>query len=86
LYELIEVPLGGATHTIGAAAAGPADARLLGVPAGSPVLVCERVTRAATGQAVLLSEHVFPGHLSEFSVDLPNVDPSMAPSGLRLVE
>ncbi|HEV8297104.1 MAG TPA: GntR family transcriptional regulator [Acidimicrobiales bacterium] len=86
LYELIDVPLGGATQTIGAAAADPADAALLGLPTGSPVLVCERVTRAASGEAVLLSEHVFPGHLTEFSVDLPFVEASMAPSGLRLVE
>jgi len=35
---------------------------------------------------VLVSEHVFPGHLTEFWVELPSVDPSMAPSGLRLVE
>lgn len=86
LYELIGVPLGGATQTIGAAAADDADAALLGIPAGSPVLVCERVTRSADGQAVLMSEHVFPAHLTEFSVELSSVDSSMAPSGLRLVE
>jgi GntR family transcriptional regulator len=33
-----------------------------------------------------VSEHVFPAHLTEFVVDLPHVDVSMAPSGLRLVE
>jgi GntR family transcriptional regulator len=86
LYELIDVPLGGATQTIAAAAAAPDDAELLGIPVGSPVLVCERVTRAADGHPVLVSEHVFPGHLTEFSVDLPSADASMAPSGLRLVE
>jgi GntR family transcriptional regulator len=52
-YELLGIPLGGATQTIG---------------------------------AVLLSEHLFPGHLTEFEVDLPHPDPSMAPTGLRLVE
>jgi GntR family transcriptional regulator len=86
LYELLDIPLGGATQTIGAAAADAADAALLGVPVGSPVLVCERVTRSVDGRPVLVSEHVFPAHLTEFSVDLPSVDPSMAPSGLRLVE
>jgi GntR family transcriptional regulator len=86
LYELIGVPLGGATQTIGAAAVEPRDAALLGVPAGSPVLVCQRVTRSSAGDPVLVSEHIFPAHLTEFSVDLPNVDASMAPSGLRLVE
>jgi GntR family transcriptional regulator len=86
LYELIDVPLGGATQSIAAAAADPDDAALLGIPVGSPVLVCERVTRSVDGQPVLVSEHVFPGHLTEFWVELPSVDPSMAPSGLRLVE
>jgi GntR family transcriptional regulator len=86
LYELIDVPLGGATQTIGAAAVNETDARLLGIPVGSPVLVCERVTRDREGTPVLLSEHVFPGHLTEFSVELPIAEASMAPSGLRLVE
>ena len=86
LYELIDVPLGGATQTIGASAVSAADARLLRIPVGSPVLVCERVTRDREGTAVLFSEHVFPGHLTEFSVELPYAEASMAPSGLRLVE
>lgn len=86
LYELIDVPLGGATQTIAAAAASPDDAELLHIPPGSPVLMCERVTRSIKGDIVLVSEHVFPSHLTEFSVELPSVDPSMAPSGLRLVE
>ena len=46
----------------------------------------ERVTRDREGKAVLFSEHVFPGHLTEFSVELPYAEASMAPSGLRLVE
>ncbi len=86
LYELLDVPLGGATQTIGAAAVEAADAKLLGVPVGSPVLVCERITRDAEGRPVLMSEHVFPAHLTEFSVELPTADSSIAPSGLRLVE
>jgi len=85
-YELIGVVLGGATQTIAAAAATAGDAELLGVPAGSPVLRCERITRSTTGTPVLMSEHVFPSHLTEFVVDLPHVEASMAPSGLRLVE
>ncbi len=86
LYELIDVPLGGATQTIGAGAASVEDAALLDVPAGSPVLVCERITRSVDGRPVLMSEHVFPAHLTVFSVELSSVDPSIAPSGLRLVE
>lgn len=85
-YELLDVPLSGATQTIGADAAAPADAALLDIPAGSPVLRCSRVTTDVDQRAVLLSEHVFPAHRTEFVVELPNVEPSMAPTGLRLVE
>ncbi|MGH9287471.1 MAG: GntR family transcriptional regulator [Acidimicrobiales bacterium] len=85
-YELVGVPIGGATQTIGAAAADAADAGLLAVPAGSPVLRCERVTRDVEDRPLLVSEHVFPAHRTEFVVDLPRFEPSMGPSGLRLVE
>ena len=85
-YELLDVPLKWATQTIGADAAANDDARLLGVPVGSPVLRCTRVTTDTSGRAVLLSEHVFPAHRTEFVVDLPHAEPSIAPSGLRLVE
>ena len=85
-YELVAVPIGGATQTIGAAAASQADADLLAVPVGSPMLRCERVTRGVDGRPLLVSEHVFPGHRTEFVVELPHVEPSISPSGLRLVE
>lgn len=85
-YELLDVPLGGAVQTIGAALASAADAALLEVPVGSPVLRCERTTSTPDGRPVLLSEHVFPAHRTEFVVDLPLAEPSIAPSGLRLVE
>ena len=85
-YELVGVPIGGATQTIGAAAASAADADLLAVPVGSPVLRCERVTRDVEERPVLVSEHVFPAHRTEFVVDLPKFEPSMGPSGLRLVD
>jgi GntR family transcriptional regulator len=62
------------------------DAALLEVPVGSPVLRCERITSTPEGRPVLLSEHVFPAHRTEFVVDLPLAEPSMAPTGLRLVE
>ena len=84
-YELLPVALGGATQTIGAAAVSAEDAEVLEVPPGSPVLRCRRVTTAADGRPVLVSEHVFPAHRTEFVVDLPASVPSMAPSGLRLV-
>jgi GntR family transcriptional regulator len=85
-YELLGIELGGAVQTIGAAAASVHDAELLGVPVGSPVLRCERITSSDAGVAVLVSEHVFPAHLTEFVVDLPHADASIAPNGLRLVE
>lgn len=85
-YELLDVPLSGATQTIGADAASVTDAALLDIPAGSPVLRCTRVTTDTNGRAVLISEHVFAAHRTEFVVELPNVEPSMAPTGLRLVE
>ncbi len=85
-YELLDVPLGGAVQTIGAAAATAHDAEVLEVTEGSPVLRCERTTFDAAGKAVLLASYVFPGHLTEFSVDLPRTERSIAPSGFRLVE
>jgi GntR family transcriptional regulator len=88
-YELLAgvgVALGGATQTIAAAAAGADDAALLDVPVGSPVLVCERTTAGADGEPVLFSVHVFAGHRTEFVVDLPHAERSIAPEGLRLVE
>jgi GntR family transcriptional regulator len=84
-YELLNISLGGATQTIGAAAAEPGDADVLQIPVGSPVLRCERVTRDSDGNAVLFSVHVFPGHRTEFVVDLLEADESIAPTGLRLV-
>ena len=85
-YELVDEPIGGASQTIGAAAAGRDDADLLAVPPGSPVLRCERITRSVDGRPLLVSEHVFPGHRTEFVVELPHAEPSISPSGLRLVE
>lgn len=84
-HELLDVELAGATQTISAGAVSSDDAAVLDVPVGSPALVCERITRAADGTAVLLADHVFPGHLSQFVVELASVDRSVAPSGLRLV-
>ncbi len=85
-YELLGVRLRGATQTIGAAAATAADAALLEVPVGSPVLRCERLTTTTEGVPILLSEHIFPAHRTEFVVELPQAEPSIVPSGLRLVE
>ena len=84
-YELLGVALRGASQTIGADAVSPEDAALLEVPVGSPVLRCERLTTSTAGEPILLSEHIFPAHRTEFVVDLPLAEPSTTPTGLRLV-
>ncbi len=83
--HLLPVEVGDATQTIGAASATENDAELLGIPVASPVLHTERITRDTEGQPVLLAEHVYPGHRTEFVVDLPRTDGSMSATGLRLV-
>jgi GntR family transcriptional regulator len=85
-YELVGVQLRGATQTIGADLVEPGDAELLGIPTGSPILRCERVTTDVGGRRVLVSEHVFPAHRTEFVVELPQAEPTTTPQGLRLVE
>ena len=59
---------------------------LVGGGDARPVLVCERVTNSADGSPVLMSEHVYPGHLTAFTVDLPSAGRSETPAGLRLIE
>ena len=85
-YELIGVPLRGATQTIGADSVDSVDAALLGVPPSSPVLRCQRITTDVQGRPVLMSEYVFPARRTEFVVELPTAEANGAPSGLRLVE
>ncbi len=84
--DLLEVSFGGATQTIGASLAGSADAELLGVAETSPVLWARRVTRDAQGRPVLVAEHVFAAHLTEFVVELEGETASSVPMGLRLVD
>jgi GntR family transcriptional regulator len=82
-YALLGRPLAGATQTIAADAASHRDADDLDVAPGSPVLVCERVTRAADGTAegtpVLVSRHVFPASATELVVELPSGQQRFAP-------
>ncbi len=95
-HDLLPQGPGRAVQTIGAEAMGSADAELLAVPPGSPALVVRRTTFGADGRAVLVSEHRFPGHLTEFVAELapshadwPAADPdavSGARPGLRLVD
>ncbi len=85
-YELLDVELRGATQTIGADSAEPPDATLLGVQVGTPVLRCRRVTTDLSGRPILVSEHLFPAHRTEFVVEIPLAEPSISPTGLRLVD
>lgn len=85
-YELLGIALRGATQTIGADAVSAADAAHLQVPPGSPVLRCERTTTDTAGRPVLMSRHIFAAHRTEFVVDLPQAEPSIAPTGMRLVQ
>lgn len=84
--EQLPVELGGASQTIGAEAADAELARLLDVPAGSPVLVAQRVTRTTAGRPVLVSRHVSAAHRTEFTVELPAATDLLGPAGLRFVE
>lgn len=85
-HELLPVRLGRGVQTIEAHAASTSDAVLLEIPESSPVLACERITSDVDGRAVLVAEYVFPGHRSAFTVDLPQAEASIGPSGLRLVD
>ncbi|HZP27314.1 MAG TPA: GntR family transcriptional regulator [Acidimicrobiia bacterium] len=84
LYELLGIPLGGATQAITAVAATPDDAALLNLPAGSPLLRCERITADRGGRPVLLSDAVFHPLVTEFVAELPALD-HVEPTGLRLI-
>jgi GntR family transcriptional regulator len=86
-YELLAERPASATQTIGAEAMAADDAELLEVPPGGPALVVRRVTVSAGGRPLLVAEHVFPGHLTEFVADLPRLggDEASSPAGLRLV-
>lgn len=85
-YELLDVELRGATQSIGADSADEEAARLLAVPVGAPLLTCRRVTNSVDGTPILMSEHLYPAHRTEFVVELPHDEPTVTPTGLRLVE
>lgn len=82
--QLLAVDIGGARQTIGADAASAEDADVLLVPEGSPVLRVERVTHDIAGDVVLVSEHIYPAHRTEFVVDLAADVGDGTPAGLRI--
>lgn len=59
-----------ATQTIGARAVPAAEAKLLAVPEASPALLVRRTTYDVDDIVLLISEHWFPGHLTEFVAEL----------------
>lgn len=86
-YDLLPVAAKAATQTIGAEPISTDDGTLLGVPAATPALVVRRTTFDADDQPILMAEHVFPGHLTEFAATLSGsagTSPADSPT-LRLV-
>lgn len=83
--ELLDIGHGSATQTIGATIAEAEVAEVLGVLEGSPLLRIERVTRDGDGSPVLVSEHLYPAHRTEFSIELEVASNADAPAGLKLL-
>ena len=83
-YDALGLDLRGATQTIGAAAADGTDAAVLQILDGAPILRCTRVTTGPDQRPVLVSEHVFPAHLTEFVVDVAHIEASLSPDGIRM--
>lgn len=82
---LLSEPVGSATQSIGATIADADTSRDLAVPESAPLLRIRRVTRSVDGRNVLVSEHLYPAHRTEFSVELASLGPTDEASGLRLV-
>lgn len=86
-YDLLPVEAKSASQSISAEPVSPEDGELLDVPPGAAALVVRRTTFDGHDTPILMAEHVFPGHLTEFVVSLTGSgDTSAATSPtLRLV-
>ena len=71
LLPLQGVEPGRVVQTITAVAAEQPTARRLGVPVGSPLLACRRVTYDRHGHAVIVAEHRYAAHLTALEVEFP---------------
>jgi GntR family transcriptional regulator len=71
LLPLQGVEPGRVMQSITAVAADRATAEHLGVPTGSPVLACRRVTYDRHGDAVIVAEHRYAAHLTALEVEFP---------------
>ncbi|GAA2772220.1 GntR family transcriptional regulator [Streptomyces showdoensis] len=73
LYRLLRatgLTLHSARQTVGARAAGPAEAELLGERPGAPLLTMERTTFDATGRAVEFGSHLYRASRYSFEFQL----------------
>lgn len=71
LLPLQGVEPGHVVQTITAEAADAETAGPLGVPTGSPLLACRRVTYDRHEDAVIVAEHRYAAHLTALEVDFP---------------
>jgi GntR family transcriptional regulator len=71
LLPLQGVEPGRVVQTITAIAAERTTADQLGVPVGSPILACRRVTYDRHGDAVIVAEHRYAAHLTALEVEFP---------------
>ncbi|MGZ6964830.1 MAG: GntR family transcriptional regulator [Acidimicrobiia bacterium] len=71
LLPLQGVEPGRVVQTITAIEAERPIAEQLGVPAGSPLLACRRVTYDRHGDAVIVAEHRYAAHLTALEVEFP---------------
>ena len=71
LLPLQGVEPGRVVQTITATSAEPEQSGPLGVPVGSPLLACRRVTYDRHGDAVIVAEHRYAAHLTALEVEFP---------------
>jgi GntR family transcriptional regulator len=71
LLPLQGVEPGRVVQTITATSAEPEQSGQLGVPVGSPLLACRRVTYDRHGDAVIVAEHRYAAHLTALEVEFP---------------
>lgn len=83
--ELLRDRIASATQTIGAEVADDAAAAALEIPVGAALLRIRRITQSGSGEAVFVSEHLYPAHRTEFLVELSAIDEPATKRGLRLI-
>ncbi len=69
-YDVLAIQPKRAVQSIGADLMSESDAALLGVPKLTAALVVRRTTYGASNDPLLMSNLIFPGHLTEFVAEL----------------